>query len=287
MRCKECNADVVDIDGELSCIDCGMVHSAVLENSKPSKIQSRNAEYWDNENDTAYGLGSVIGPENMKGASKLRRLSVQNSGGDRKMKKAAFFLNIVKSEFRLSDSAKREMMNYYTILSNKNILSTRMTLEERSAAIGYIVIKEYGYGYSLKEICNRLDVPMKKIGKASRLYARNLGKSHVFTMTNPQGLIEKHCTRFTDDRKYMKDILDLYHYLDTIESVHPSAHYLAGITYFVEKLKASKDYTKLEIASAFDTNVRRITEVNKKILERLNLKDTFGLTVEDILEGIR
>lgn len=287
MKCDECNGSIVDIDGELTCNTCGVVHSEILANPKPAKVEHNKMSHWDNENDNAYGLGSVIGPENMKGASKLRRLATWNNGEDRKMKKVSFFINIVKSEFGLQNSAKRDMINYYSTLASKNILSSRMTLEERSAAIGYIVIKEYGYGYTLKEICKQLDVPMKKIGKASRLYARHLGKSHVFAMANPHGIIEKHCSRFTENRKFMADILDLYYYLDNIETTHPSTQYLAGITYFVEKLKPSKEYTKKEIAEAFDTNVRRITEVVRRIKERLSIEDTFGLTVENILEGIR
>ena len=288
MNCEECNGKLVDIDGEISCEECGCVHSISLEAPRPSVIKNSNThEYLNHENDNVYGLGSVIGSEKMKGASRLRRLASWDSGEDRKMKKAMFFINIVKSEFGLQNSAKQDMKNYYSTLSTKGVFTSRMSYEERAASIGYITIKEYGFGYSLKEISKTLDIPMKKIGRYARLYARHLGKSHVFTMSNPQGMIEKHCTRFTKDRKFMNDILNMYHYLDSIVNSHPSAHYLAGITYFVEKLKPSKEYTKIEIAEAFETNPRRITEVNNRIKEMLNITDTFGLSVEDILEGIR
>ena len=288
MKCNECKGRIVNIDGELSCEECGIVHSIVFESPKLKvTINNNSHQFLDQENDNAYGLGSVVGPENFKGASRLRRLASRQDGVDRKMKKAMFFINIVKSEFGLPHSAKRDMRNYYSTLSTKGVFTSRMTYEERAASIGYITIKEYGYGYTLKEICTILDVPMKKVGRNARLYARHLDKSHVFTMSNPQGMIEKYCTKFTDNRKFMNDILNMYHYLDTIVSSHPSTHYLAGITYFVEKLKPSKEYTKLQIAEAFETNPRRITEVVKRIKDMLNIKDTFGLTVEDVMEGIR
>lgn len=288
MKCKECKGRVVDIDGELSCEECGIVHSISLESPKPQTTKNRNShEFLDHENDNAYGLGSVVGPENFKGASRLRRLASRQNGEDRKMKKAMFFINIVKSEFGLSNSAKQDMRNYYSTLSTKGVFTSRMSYEERAASIGYITIKEYGYGYTLKEICTILDVTMKKVGRCARLYARHLGKSHVFAMSNPQGMIEKYCIKFTDDRKFMNDILNMYHYLDSIISSHPSTQYLAGITYFVEKLKPSKEYTKIQIAEAFETNPRRITEVVKRIKDMLNIKDTFGSTVENIMEGIR
>jgi len=290
MKCKECKGRIVDIDGELSCVECGIVHSMTFESpklkiTKPKKSYTHS--HGDLENDTEFGLGSVIGPENFKGASRLRRLASRQDGEDRKMKKAMFFINIVKSEFGLPNSAKRDMKDYYSALSTKGVFTSRMSYEERAASIGYITIKEYGFGYTLKEICTILDVTMKKVGRNARLYARHLGKSHVFTMSNPQGMIEKYCTKFTDNRKFMNDILNMYHYLDSIVSNHPSTQYLAGITYFVEKLKHSKEYSKIQIADAFETNPRRITEVVKRIKDTLNIKDTFGLTVEDIMEGIR
>lgn len=286
MKCIECSGRIIDIDGESYCEECGIVHSVSLE--APKRTMSKNThEFLDQENDNAYGLGSVIGPEQFKGASRLRRLATWESGEDRKMKKAMFFINIVKSEFALSNSAKEDMKNYYSTLSSKGVFTSKMSYEERAASIGYITIKEYGYGYTLKEICVTLNVPIKKVGKNARLYARNLGKSHVFSMANPQGMIEKYCTRFTEDRKLMGDVLKLYYYLDNIVSSFPSTHYLAGITYFVEGLKLEKQYTRKEIAESFDTNPRRINEVNKRIKDMLNIKDTFGLTIEDILEGIR
>ena len=288
MKCRECNGKIVDIDGELSCENCGIVHSISLEPPRPQTIKNQNShEFLNHENDNAYGLGSIIGPENFKGASRLRRLASRQSGEDRKMKKAMFFINIVKSEFGLKNSAKLDMRNYYSTLSSKGIFTSKMSYEERAASIGYITIKEYGYGYTLKEMCKILDVPMKRVGRNARLYARHLGKSHVFAMANPEGMIEKYCSRITENRKFMNDILNMYHYLDNIVSSHPSTHYLAGITYFVEGLKMQKEHTRKQIAEAFETNPRRITEVIKRIKNMLNINDTFGLTVEDILEGVR
>ena len=234
-------------------------------------------------------LGSVIKYENVKGTSRLRRLAIWNSDihGDRKMKKAQFFINIVGSEFGLSESTIRETINYHKLLVSKNIFTHKMTYEERAASLGYLTMREYGYSYSLKEVSKRLDVPSKRVGKLARLYARHLGKSHVFATNNITSLIEKYCSRFTDDRIFMKDIEDLFNYINRFEFYHPTPSYLSGLTYFVETLKPSRKYSQGEIAKAYDVTIQTCRLRYKNVKKILQIKDTFGLQIKDIIEGIR
>ena len=143
MKCDECNGEVVEIKGELSCEECGMVSGEVYESGAneweyDSKLgRKQRVKHADKE------LGSKIGHERMKGAAKLRRLATifSLSPEQRLLKKAMFFINIASSEFQLSDCAKTDMKNYYTELRKKGILTSGMVMEERAGALVYIILK--------------------------------------------------------------------------------------------------------------------------------------------------
>ena len=150
MKCDECEADIVEIKSEWCCSQCGVICGEIFEKDEYNK-KGELIRHSDGNN---VGLGSVIGYERMKGASKLRRLAVVHSLSkqDRRLKKALFFCNIVASEFRLSEPAKKDMKIYYGDLSKKHIFTSAMKLEERAAAIGYLVLREHGYSYTLLEV---------------------------------------------------------------------------------------------------------------------------------------
>ena len=125
------------------------------------------------------------------------------------------------------------------------------------------------------------------MSKLSRLFARNLGKSYVFSSSNVSSLVEKFCLQLNKDRKFMSDCVNLYTYLESIESRYPTSAYLAGIVYCVETTQPHKLTTQIEIADIFNVSTWTIRENNKRILSNLQINSTFGLTISDIIEGIR
>ena len=278
MKCDECNVDVVRSDIHYECPNCGLVCSDILENEVMLKDRHK-----DNNN-----LGSVIGKE--KGSYKLRRLAVTSrmSSEERTMKKAQFYCNVAASEFSMCEASKLTVMEYYNKLKSKGIFTSKMELEERSAAITYLVLREYNYSYTLLEVSKRLEVTPKRVSKLSRLFARHLGKSHVFSMGNANALLRKFCQNLDKDISFTNDCISLYTYLDNIESRYPTSAYLAGIVYCVETTQPSKTTTQKEVATAFDIKEAKTVRNNyKNILSKLGIKSTFGLTIEDIIEGIR
>ena len=86
----------------------------------------------------------------------------------------------------------------------------------------------------------------------------------------------------------MNECVNLYSYLDNIDSHYPTSAYLAGIVYCVETTQPSKTVTQKEVATAFDIKEAKTVRNNyKNILTKLGIKSTFGLTISDIIEGIR
>tara|TARA_R110002012_G_scaffold320774_1_gene545516 strand:- start:22376 stop:23230 length:855 start_codon:yes stop_codon:yes gene_type:complete len=278
MKCDECNVDVVRNDIHYECPECGLVCSDILENEVMLKDRHK-----DNNN-----LGSIIGKE--KGSYKLRRLAVTSrmSSEERTMKKAQFYCNTSASEFSMCEASKLTVKEYYNKLKRKGVFTTKMGLEERTAALTYLVLREYNYSYTLLEVSKRLEIPSKRVSKLSRLFARTLSKSYVFSTSNINSLVEKFCLKLDKSRKFMYDCVHLYNYLETIDSHYPTSSYLAGIIYFVETTQPTKITTQKEIAEAFGIKEAKTVRNNyKNIMSKLHIKSTFGLTVEDIIEGIR
>ena len=85
----------------------------------------------------------------------------------------------------------------------------------------------------------------------------------------------------------MSDCVNLYTYLESIESRYPTSAYLAGIIYCVETTQAHKTTTQKDIAKVFNVTTWTIRDNIKRILSKLHIKNTFGLTIDDIIEGIR
>tara|TARA_R110002020_G_scaffold153171_22_gene332488 strand:- start:5708 stop:6556 length:849 start_codon:yes stop_codon:yes gene_type:complete len=282
MKCVECGASCIEVRGELSCVSCGLVGERVFEPT--DRFDSKELV---RHKDTI--LGSVIGTDNIKGWAKLRRLAV-TSGLTKQQnyqRDINFHISVTASEFNLSESAKSDMRIYYDRLRKEHIFTTRMRYEERMAAIGYMVLKEHGYSYTLKEVSKILEIPSKTISRLSRLYARNLGKSHVFSSTNYNSLLEKFCSKLGKDRSFINDCINLYSYLDKIDSNYPSSSHLSGIVYFVETTKPVRVSTQKQIASEFGISVMSVKNHYNKILNLLAIKNTNGLTVDNIVEGIR
>ena len=225
----------------------------------------------------------------MKGASKLRRLAVTTGLTKRqqKMKQVLFYTNIVASEFGLSESAKTDIRIYYEMLIAKHIFTTRMRYEERLGALCYIVLREYGYTYTLKEVSKTLEITPKRISKLSRLYARHLGKSQVFSNASYVSLLEKFCSNLGLDRSFTNDCVSLYCHLDSIDSVYPSPAYLSGIIYFVESTRFSRTLTQKSISEELNVGTTNIKKQNKRILSLLNIEDSLGVSIDDIVEGIQ
>jgi|19_taG_2_1085344.scaffolds.fasta_scaffold09407_5 transcription initiation factor TFIIIB Brf1 subunit/transcription initiation factor TFIIB len=279
MRCDECNIDVIVKNEELECPKCGLICGQVLE----ANVFER--ETLMRHKDVV--LGSVIGRE--KGASKLRRLArIHNiAPKERATHKGIQYCNMVANEFRMSSSAKEEFKRLYTKLKVKGIFHSKMSLENRAASIGYIVLRLYGFSYTLQEVSKILEFPAKKISKLARIFARELGLSHVFSTVNVNSLIEKFCMKMGKSRKFITQCISFNEYLQGLDSKHPTTSYLAGVIYFVETTQLEKTTTQKRIAEVMGITVVTLRLHNKDILTKLNIKNNYGLTIEDIISGVR
>ena len=225
----------------------------------------------------------------MTGAFRLRRLATSYglTREQSREKKVWLYINSSASEFQLLEPAKNDIKLYYDMLLKQHSFTNRMLMEERIAAICYIVILEHNYGYRLKEIAKRLDIPSKRLNNLARLYAKIIGKYQIFQNYNISGLLEKHCLKLDRDRKFINDCLALFDYINTIEPQHPSNSYLSGLIYFVETTQIEKQITQKKISEVIGTGTTPLKNNYKKIKTLLSVESTLDLTIDDIINGIR
>lgn len=276
MRCEECKAEISLIFEELICSECGLVHGSVLDSQDMIFDSDGLARYSDMKVAGTANLGS-------KNWSKGRVNYVDN----RPLQNGLFYCNMFSAEFSFSQAAKETLRGYYTKLKKEHIFTGRMRLEERAVALGYIVLKEFGYSYTLKEISKIFDISTKRISKLARLFARKLKLSYVFSNTNPSPLLEKFCLRLEKSREFLTNTILLYEYVNNISPQHPTSSFLSGIIYCVETTQLSKSSTQKNVAEVCDVGIFAVKQNYKLVLSILEIDSTFGLTINDIISGIR
>tara|TARA_R110000824_G_scaffold13260_2_gene57755 strand:+ start:3545 stop:4351 length:807 start_codon:yes stop_codon:yes gene_type:complete len=257
VKCCERSAEC--IDGEWACSTCGLV----LETEMETKLFDDDLLVRHKDKT----LGSFIGDR--RGVSNLRkteRYSTVRTSGE-------FHCNMVASEFNMTTNARDTMKEYYYSLKNKAVFNAKISLEVRAAAIGYVVLREYAYAYTLREVAVRLEIPRKVLSRHARSFARVLNKGYIFTQNNVYPLIEKFALRLGKSRQFMNDCLSLYEHLNGIEMYQPTSVHLAAVFYAIERCEPFPSFTQKVIGELFSVQPLAIRTNVKKIKSILNVKE--------------
>ena len=274
MKCNDCLVETINDDKEYYCPDCGLVFGQMFDDSRFENdvlVKHKDKK-----------IGSVT-------TGRMRKLArtYGYTPQERATNTGLFYCNIVASELSMGPEAKEILLGYYVKLRNTAKFSTKMKLEDRAAALAYIVIREFNIAYTLQEISAILEIPSKRLSKLARGFARHLNLSHVFSNINVVSLLEKNCRKLGKSGKYIGETISIFQYLQSIEFVQPTTSYLAGIIYLVETTQGSKTITQKNIAETLGITHLTVRLQYKKILIKLNLPNTFGLSIDDIVAGIR
>ena len=267
MKCNECENSVLEVEDRWECSFCGLIFEENLIEENP---------YIENRTTKDKTLGSVIGSG--KGGNRLKRIARNFSPQERATIDGHFYCNIVANEFNMTELAKDTMKQYYSTLKNKHVFTTRMPLELRAAAIGYIVLREFGYAYTLREVKKTLEIPKHKISRLSRRFARELGKGHVFQHENAYPLIEKFALNLNKTRDFMNEVNDLFVHMNKFGFYGPTSPHLAAMFYVVELNQPHPILKQTQIAETFGVTPLTI---------RKNVKYMKGvLMTDDIMESV-
>ena len=271
MKCNECENDIRKLEDRWECSFCGLIIEENLIEESPSRFENQVLVRHRDKT-----LGSVIGSG--KGGNRLKRIARNFSPQERSTIDGYFYCNIVANEFGMTENAKDAIKQYYSLLQNKNVFTTRMPLELRAAAIGYIVLKEFGYAYTLREVRKKLEFPKHKISRLARRFAMTLGKGHIFQHDNPYPLIEKFALKLNKSRDFMNEVHGLYVHVNKVEHYGPTSPHLAAMFYVVELNQPHPILRQTQIAETFGVIPLTIRK-NVKHMKRI-------LMTDDIMESM-
>ena len=283
MKCRECSVNIVNDENEYYCPECGEVYGQVLEQPK-FYSQTNNETKKKDRRMADRTLGSFV---SKGGGYKLRRLAVWHQTGDRAVKEGNFYCSIVAAELNFTSEMKELMEDYYKKLRENHVFTCHMKFEERAAALAYIVLRTYSLSVTLQEISKILEIPTKRVSKLSRVFARELKIPHIFSMYNIPSLIEKNCRTLGLDGYFMELVNKLYLYLENVEFKQPTTAYLASLVYLVETTMVTKTLSQGRVAEVFGTTVTTLRLHYKDTLKKLGLESTFGLSIDEIVAGVR
>lgn len=269
MKCNECENDIRKLEDRWECSFCGLIIEENLIEENP---------YIENRTTKDKTLGSVVGFG--KGGNRLRRIARNFSPQERSTIDGHFYCNIVANEFSMTETAKDTVKQYYSLLKNKHIFTSRMPLELRAAALGYIVLREFGYAYTLREVGKTLEISKRKISRLARRFAMTLGKGHIFQHENPYPLIEKFALKLNKSRDFMNDVHRLYEHVNRIEYYGPTSPHLAAMFYVVEISQPHPILRQTQIAEVFDVIPLTIRK-NVKHMKEILMTDDIMESVEN------
>jgi transcription initiation factor TFIIIB Brf1 subunit/transcription initiation factor TFIIB len=244
MKCNECENNILQKEDRWECSFCGLIIEENLLEKNPDRFENNKLVRHKDKI-----LGSVVGFGHR--GNRLRRIARNASPQERSTIDGYYYCNMVANEFNMTESAKDTVKQYYSTLKNKHIFTSRMPLELRAAAIGYIVLREFGYAYTLREVRERLEIPKRKISRLSRRFARTLGKGHIFQHENPYPLIEKFALRLGKSRDFMNDVHKLYEHVNKVEFYGPTSPHLSAMFYVVEMNQPHPILRQTQIAEMF------------------------------------
>lgn len=279
-KCTECRVYAELSDYEWLCPTCGII---IEEDLFVGSTFDRNGEKVRHRDRT---LGSFIG--NGNGVSRLKRTERStDSPHEKAIQNGLFYCNMVCSEFDLSPEARSEIQYQYARLKNKSFFTTRMKVEIRAAAVAYIVMRQFSYNYTLREIASRLEIPRKDISKIARQLAREFNMGYIFTQNNLYSMIEKFALKLDKPRDFMDDVLKVHEYMLGVEYAPPTLFHIGAMFYLVDKIRTDSNLTQRKIADAMDISPQSIGKQYRYLKRELNIEEIIGITIEEIIEGIR
>ena len=85
----------------------------------------------------------------------------------------------------------------------------------------------------------------------------------------------------------MELVNKLYLYLENVEFKQPTTAYLASLVYLVETTMVTKTLSQGRVAEVFGTTHTTLRLHYKDTLKKLGLESTFGLSIDEIVAGVR
>ena len=269
MRCVECESNNFSFDdrlGEQVCDECGLVLI-----TEPFE-----------QNSYSYDANGQIVREAWKLPS--TNVSSMKSWGktDRAIHTGIAMCKILLSSLSSSSALRERVDILYRELYRKHVFTTS-TLEDRSAALVYYILRECNLPYTLEEVCREYDCVSKRVFKLSKKIALAMNNTSIFLINDSRPFAEKYASKIGGP-SFVSKVGRLAVYFDDFvvksgENLRPSSP--AAFCYIVCLLENSEVSQKtLSEKTGFSTRtIYRETERLLK-LKNLNKNEIKGKGIE-------
>lgn len=296
-KCWECKSTSVTYDeamGEIVCDDCGLV---LVKNTLEETVSLENEEFktsnYMGRTNSSFNLGSMISIRDLndKQARLLYNTQRWNQTESPSHKKMLKLSNMSLSYYSVQYEIKERVSRYYKILQERHALRG-ISIEVRSAALTYYILKEIGVATTIRRHSKLTRVTEKELSKTSRVIATVLGKPWVYSHINIDGLVESVGHQMScNDTKYLGDVKKLSHQASELLDLHCerfTAAYLSASFYLVAIFNR-KRYTQAQISRACGTTEVSLRTNLRKLLDKYGIeKDRlYYLSLEDFMDGVR
>lgn len=185
--CIECSCTSSTFDerlGETVCDECGLVHIIRPFEETVSWISAKETYIPTKDNDSAKGLGSYIMETKTKTDWTLRRENIRSRPVSESEKRTILHTRMYLSYYDVTkvvmDNVPR---NYRSLFEDK--ITRGIPVEHIAAGLSYFMLKDAGYGVTLRKHSAQIKVELSVIAKYAKRIARHFNKSYVFADRNP------------------------------------------------------------------------------------------------------
>lgn len=198
--CPECECTSSTFDerlGETVCTDCGLVQVIRPFEETVSWISAKEKYHPTKDNDSTKGLGSYIMETRNKSDYLLKLQHIRARPVTETEKRTILHTRMYLSYYGVSkvvlDSVPR---NYRSLFEER--VTRGIPVEHISAGLSYFMLKEAGYGVTLKKHSKQIKVEFATIAKYAKRIARHFNKSYVFADQNPVQTLRNTLERMGD-----------------------------------------------------------------------------------------
>lgn len=267
MECQSKNHSIDDRLGELVCDDCGLV--LVTEPFEQTSY--------------AYNADGIKMREAWKITPPSSVKNMRNWGRtDRALHAGITMCKILLSSLVNTRSLSERVDKLYYTLYRKHVFSTT-SLEDRSAALVYYVLRESNLPYTLKEVCKEYDCSEKRVFKLAKKIARQQNNIGVFLMSDSSTFAEKYALGLGNGSFVSKVGRIATHYdnliLQTEDNLRPSSP--VAFCYIVSVLE-NMNISQQVIAEHTGFSTRTIYKETTRLLQikNTNKKEIEGKGIE-------
>lgn len=278
-NCKECgitDSSFNEVMGEHVCNNCGLV---LVTEMFEETVHILDASGELNHTPDKGKLGSVI---TGKGSHKFNRFKSNILPAN--IQQGLMHCSMVLSNFSPTPSMKDRVEKIYMEAYRKGLFG-KFPYEDRATAVVYYALKERGTPLPMKVVMEEFEVIPKRVRKIVRKLNTLYRNQINYTEVNPAYQLEYHVLQISDDKKYLKQCLDVlarFEYIVSNSNYTKGKCYYAAICWITSNVFERKNPSRKEISKLCSFDENNIYKQTKSLLALIGKKSVKQLRGKEI-----